>query len=108
MPTLLEGGNTAEVEPAWSPDGATLAFVSNRGGNTDIYLLAVAGGTVTQLTTGAGTKSQPAWTPDGRVVYLETSGGTRLRWVDPAQPGTITTIDTGTGTVGHPAVAPAP
>jgi len=107
-PTLLAGGNTAEVEPAWSPDAATLAFVSNRGGTTEIYTLNVASGVVTQLTSGAGTKSQPAWTPDGRVVYLETLAGSRLRWVDPAQPTIVTTIDTGTGTVGHPAVAPAP
>lgn len=108
MPTLLAGGNTAEVEPAWNTDGSKLAFVSNRTGSTEIFLLTVSTGTVTQLTAGAGTKSQPAWTPDGRVVYTETLSGSRLRWVDPAQPGTITTIDTGTGTVGHPAIAPAP
>ncbi|HET7228711.1 MAG TPA: hypothetical protein VFJ16_01780 [Longimicrobium sp.] len=103
VPTLLAGGNTAEVEPAWSPDGNTLAFVSNRGGGTDIYLLNVATGAVTQLTSGTGSKAQPAWTPDGRLVYLETLNGTRLRWVDPAQPATAHTIETGTGTVGHPA-----
>ncbi|HET7462223.1 MAG TPA: hypothetical protein VFJ82_13285 [Longimicrobium sp.] len=107
-PSLLAGGNTAEVEPAWSADGATLAFVSNRSGSTEIYLMNVATGAVTQLTSGAGTKSQPAWTPDGRVVYLETLNGSRLRWVDPAQPATVHTIDTGTGTVGHPAVTAAP
>lgn len=107
-PALLAGGNAAEVEPAWSPDGTTLAFVSNRGGTTEIYLMNAASGAVTQLTSGAGTKSQPAWTPDGRVVYLETLGGTRLRWVDPAQPATVTTIETGTGSVGHPAAVAAP
>jgi Tol biopolymer transport system component len=64
----------------------------------------VSTGAVTQLTSGPGTKSQPAWTPDGRVVYLETLSGTRLRWVDPAQPAALHTIDTGTGgSVGHPA-----
>jgi len=107
-PALLAGGNTAEVEPAWSPDGGTLAFVSNRGGSTEIYLMNVSTGAVTQLTSGAGTKSQPAWTPDGRVVYLETLNGTRLRWVEPAQPAAVHTIDTGTGTVGHPAATAAP
>ncbi|HEU4561611.1 MAG TPA: hypothetical protein VFS20_27545 [Longimicrobium sp.] len=107
-PTLLAGGNMAEVEPAWSANGNTLAFVSNRTGSTEIFLLNVGTGAVTQLTSGAGTKSQPAWTPDGRVVYLETqnNGATLLRWVDPAQPATVTTINTGPGTVEHPAVAP--
>lgn len=107
-PSLLAGGATAEVEPAWSADGNTLAFVSNRGGTTEIYLMNAATGAVTQLTSGAGTKSQPAWTPDGRIVYLETLAGTRLRWVDPAQPADVHTIDTGTGSVGHPAAVAAP
>ena len=106
LPSLLAGGNTAEVEPAWSPDGQTLAFVSNRTGSVEIFLLRISGGQPTQLTSGAGSKSQPAWTPDGRLVYVETvSGTTRLRWLDPQQPGTTNLIDTGTGAVGHPAVA---
>lgn len=108
VPALLAGGNAAEVEPAWSADGTTLAFVSNRGGTTEIYLLNAASGAVTQLTSGAGTKSQPAWTPDGRIVYLETLSGTRLRWVDPAQPADVHAIDTGTGSVGHPDAVAAP
>ncbi len=109
-PTLLAGGNAAEVEPAWSADASRLAFVSNRTGSTEIFLLNTGTGAVTQLTSGPGTKSQPAWTPDGRVVYLETqgNGATLLRWVDPAQPATVTTIDTGPGTVEHPAVTAAP
>ncbi|HYH81994.1 MAG TPA: hypothetical protein VEX86_19465 [Longimicrobium sp.] len=107
-PTLLAGGGSAEVEPAWSADGGTLAFVSNRGGSTEIYLLNAGSGAVTQLTSGAGSKSQPAWTPDGRVVYLETLNGTRLRWVDPAFPAAVNTIDTGPGSVGHPAAVAAP
>jgi hypothetical protein len=108
-PVVVAGGSSAEVEPAWSTDGNTLAFVSNRSGSTEIFLLNASTGAVTQLTSGPGTKSQPAWTPDGRVVYLETlnSGATRLRWVDPAQPAVVNTIDTGVGAVEHPAVAPA-
>ncbi|HEX8245110.1 MAG TPA: hypothetical protein VF541_16485 [Longimicrobium sp.] len=107
-PSLLAGGNTAEVEPAWSPDGKTLAFVSTRGGGVDIYLLNVASGAVTQLTSGPGSKSQPAWTADGRVVYTENAGGdSRLRWVDPAVPAVTWPIDTGTGAAAHPAAAAA-
>jgi Tol biopolymer transport system component len=108
-PSLLAGGSNAEVEPAWSPDGQTLAFVSNRTGSVEIFLLRVSTGAVTQLTSGAGSKSQPAWTPDGRLVYVETVAGvSTLRWVDPASPATSYPIDTGAGAVGHPAAVAAP
>ncbi|HEX8905635.1 MAG TPA: hypothetical protein VF771_12365, partial [Longimicrobiaceae bacterium] len=109
-PSLLAGGNaTAEVEPALSADGQTLAFVSNRTGGTEIFLLRVATGAVTQLTSGPGSKVQPAWTPDGRLVYVESiSGATRLRWLDLATPGTLNLIDTGAGAVGHPVAVAGP
>jgi Tol biopolymer transport system component len=100
---LLTGSPQADVEPAWSRDGQTLAFVSNRSGPVEIYLLKA--GVVSQLTSGTGTRSNPAWTPDGRLVFVETVGGvTHLRWIDPAAPGTPTLIETGTGAVSNPAV----
>jgi TolB protein len=104
-PSLLTGSASADVEPAWSRDGQTLAFVSNRGGPVEVYLFKPATGTVTQLTSGTGVRSNPAWTPDGRVVYVETIGGvSHLRWVDPAVPAASTPIETGAGAVGNPAV----
>src|SRR5439155_232933 len=38
-----------EISPRWSPDGRQIAFISNRGGNTSLYLQAVSGGAQTQL-----------------------------------------------------------
>jgi TolB protein len=103
-PTTLTGSPQADVEPAWSADGQTLAFVSNRGGSVEIWLRSSASGAVTQLTSGAGSRFNPAWTADGRVVYVEQVGGTtQLRWIDPANPAVSTAIDVGGGTVGHPA-----
>ncbi|MFL5382852.1 MAG: hypothetical protein ACJ8GN_10095 [Longimicrobiaceae bacterium] len=105
-PTVLAASGAADVEPAWSADGQTLAFVSTRNGPTSVEIfLRSAAGTVTQLTSGAGFRSNPAWTPDGRVVYVDTVGGvSRLRWVDPAAPGTSYLIETGAGAVANPAV----
>jgi Tol biopolymer transport system component len=102
-PALVAGGDAPEVEPAWSPDGASVVFTSNRAsggsGPTDLYLLNVSSGAITRLTQTAAAEIQPAWTPDGRVVYTEatTGGVTRLRWLDPAASATSFPIETGTG-----------
>ncbi|HEU4457343.1 MAG TPA: hypothetical protein VFR81_30015 [Longimicrobium sp.] len=110
-PALAAGGDAPEVEPAWSPDGASVVFTSNRAsggsGPTDLYLLNVSSGAVTRLTQTAVTEIQPAWTPDGRIVYTEatTGGVTRLRWLDPATPATSFAIETGTGNAQRPAVS---
>ena len=50
--------------PAWSPDGASLAFAYQGR----IWSVAVEGGVAKQLTTGPGYHSQPSWSPDGRRV----------------------------------------
>ena len=59
-------------DPAWSPDGATLAFVHDRGGtdaDNDIYLLDVATRTVTALLTNDGIEDgNPVWSPDGSQI----------------------------------------
>jgi len=71
--------NTADVEeefPAWSPDGARLAFVGSPagGGNLplrQIFVIGADGGDRTQLTSGAGAHTNPVWSPDGKwIAYL--------------------------------------
>jgi hypothetical protein len=104
-PTLLAGGTGAYVDPAWSPSGAHVAFSSTRDGSpAQIYLVEVATGTITRLTTRAGTDGEPTWTPDGRLVYVAFDGAqAQLRWLDPASPATTYAIPTGTGTPRRPA-----
>ena len=65
----------------WSPDGATLAYVGERGdGNFDIYTSPVAGGTETRLTTAAGLDDGPDYSPDGQYIYFnsERSGSMQI------------------------------
>ena len=56
---------------AISPDGLTMAFNSDRAGDYDIYLMDLASGEVTQLTSGPWSDWQPVWAPDGaRVAFF--------------------------------------
>ena len=54
----------------WSPDGKTLAFCGERGGEFDIYTIPAAGGQETRLTTAKGLDDGPEYSPDGRTLYF--------------------------------------
>lgn len=90
LPSLQVGGTSQEVEPAWSHDGQSMAFVTDRdGGNAEIYLYATSSGTLTRLTNRTGSDGLPSWLSNGQVVYVEFNGSaSSLRRVDPAAPGT--------------------
>ncbi|MDQ3690627.1 MAG: S9 family peptidase [Chloroflexota bacterium] len=72
----LTTGDHHDADPRWSPDGKRIAFVSDRhrdadlGWRTDIYLVELAAGRVTQLSPGQGrqTWGAPAWSPDGAWI----------------------------------------
>ncbi len=44
---------SADVDPAWSPEGDRIAFASSRDGDFDIYVMDRDGSHVTQLTSGS-------------------------------------------------------
>ncbi|MEL7539107.1 MAG: Tol-Pal system beta propeller repeat protein TolB [Pseudomonadota bacterium] len=57
--------------PAWSPDGRTLAVtLSGASGNPDIWLIRVADGETTRLTTNRAIDTEASFSPDGRFVYF--------------------------------------
>ncbi|QSO49099.1 S9 family peptidase [Alicyclobacillus mengziensis] len=70
--TLTSAG-TKNTGAAWSPDGQTLAFISNRaGGVSQAWLLPLAGGEARQLTRFKNGVSSLVWTPDGKKLVALT------------------------------------
>ncbi len=71
-PRRLTESDDVEAMPAWSPDGATLAYVTwdqTDGGH--VSAISAAGGTSRRLTRMNGTYTQVAWAPDGeRIVAV--------------------------------------
>jgi dipeptidyl aminopeptidase/acylaminoacyl peptidase len=55
-------------QPAWSPDGRWLAFISDRDGKRQIYRIAVAGGEAEKLTGTDEGVTAFDWSPDGRSI----------------------------------------
>jgi dipeptidyl aminopeptidase/acylaminoacyl peptidase len=86
-----------ELQPAWSPDGNWITFVSNRSEDPDqnpdywdIFIMPAAGGKIRKIEAPAGEKSQPSFSPDGKLIAYIGSEGVGLwyknasLWVVPA------------------------
>jgi len=66
---------TRSHSPRWSPDGRSLAFVSNRGDRSQLYVASLDGGDPQRLTRARHGVGQPAWSPDGqRIAYVAAVG----------------------------------
>src|SRR6185503_2234580 len=70
---LLVSHAASESRPLYAPDGSRLAFVSNRTGNGDIYVLSLATGDLRRLTFDDVAETLDGWSRDGKYVYLSTT-----------------------------------
>jgi Tol biopolymer transport system component len=66
----------ADYFVAWSPDGETIAFSSNRSGSFQLYSKSVTGGGEAQLLREQeGTIYPTSWSPDGRYLVYQANDG---------------------------------
>jgi dipeptidyl aminopeptidase/acylaminoacyl peptidase len=83
-------GDYDDSEPAWSPDGKSIAFTSNRSAdpdsnfNSDIWVVSVDGDdaakALRQITTSPAEDLMPAWSPDGKTIAFVTQIDPKLFW----------------------------
>ena len=73
--TQVTRGDYDDESPAWSPDGKSIALVSNRSPDPDHYLyrmdiwtVPAAGGKMVKVATPVGPKTALAWSPDGKWI----------------------------------------
>lgn len=62
-------------DPAWSPDGAMLAYSSDKAGTPDIYVLNLASRSEERVTSLPGAEVSAAWSPDGRAIAFQDQTG---------------------------------
>lgn len=75
---ITRGRDHRDESPRWSPDGARIAFKSNRGGQTyDLYVMDAGGGNAVRVTDHPANDHDPAWMPDGQSLIFNSERDSR-------------------------------
>lgn len=71
-PTRRVASSRSERQPVWSPEGDRIAFVSDRGGTTELWSGRPDGTELIRHTSFLGPRpGSPAWSPDGRHIVFD-------------------------------------
>ncbi|MCC7009664.1 MAG: PD40 domain-containing protein [Acidobacteria bacterium] len=60
-------------QPAWSPTGQAVVFVSDRSGNPDLWIKRLDDGSLVQASSTPWAESTPSWSPDGKQLAYRSS-----------------------------------
>ena len=71
--TKLTPDTTSASDPAFSPDGSRIAFVSLRDGNAEIYVMNADGTGATRVTNDPQPDGRPAFSPDGQALVFHSA-----------------------------------
>src|ERR1700757_185008 len=66
--------------PTWSPDGKSIAFISNMSGRNNIWVVPAEGGFPTQLTVSDQRQSGITWSPDGKWIAYQSDYDGDEQW----------------------------
>ena len=74
---LTDSSGAHDKWPSWSPDGSQIAFISDKSGEEEIYLIPQDGlKPAEQITTGGSAmRYQPEWAPDGKRIAFSDKDG---------------------------------
>ena len=76
--------------PSWSADGRSIAFISYRDGNAEIYVMDADGGNLRNLTNHSAFDGFPSWSADGRsIAFYSRRDGNREIYVMDADGGNL-------------------
>ena len=66
--------------PTWSPDGKSIAFISNMSGRNNLWLVPAEGGWPVQVTVSDQRQTAPAWSPDGKWIAYQSDYDGDEQW----------------------------
>ncbi len=70
----LTSGPEDDADPAWSPDGSQLAYVSTRTRDYQVWVVELASRARRQVTATAGDAAMPIWQPSGdNIIFVQSS-----------------------------------
>ena len=107
-PGFAQTASYTDDNPSVSPDGKKIAFMSDRDGDIEIYVMNVDGSNPRRLTHSPGRDAHPEWSPDGQKIYFQSPRETKVPqvYVMNADGGEPKRLTNNPGFTGVPLVSP--